>query len=72
MLKKFYLLPVAVFFMVLMGGCEKSEPEGPAEKIGKEIDKATKEAGQQFGDALEKTGQALEEAGKKLQKKEKK
>ncbi|MBI2210670.1 MAG: hypothetical protein HYY47_00955 [Deltaproteobacteria bacterium] len=70
--RKFYLLLAALSFMVLAGGCEKSEPEGPAEKMGKEIDKAAKEAGQQFGEALEKTGQALEEAGKKLQKKEKK
>lgn len=72
MLKKFYLPLAAASFLVLAGGCEKSEPEGPAEKIGKEIDKATKEAGQQIGEALEKTGQALEEAGKKLKKKEKK
>jgi hypothetical protein len=72
MLKRIYLLLAVVSFMVLAGGCEKREPEGPAEKIGKEIDKATKEAGQQIGEALGKTGQTLEEAGKKLQKKEKK
>ena len=72
MLRKFCLLLVVVSFMVLTGGCEKSEPEGPAEKLGKEIDKAAKQAGQQIGETMEKTGQALEEAGKKLQKKEKK
>jgi len=72
MLNKFCLILALTFFLAFAGGCEKSEPEGPAEKIGKEIDKAAREAGQQIGETLDKTGKALEEAGKKLQQKEKK
>ena len=47
-----------------VSGCKKKE--GPAERAGKEIDKAAEKAGQQIDKALDKTGEKLEKAGEKL------
>ena len=50
---------------ILMAGlaaCEKKE--GPAERAGKEIDKAVERAGQQ----IEKAGQKIEDAAKDAKK----
>ena len=47
-----------------LSGCKKKE--GPAERAGKEIDKAAEKAGQQIDKALDKTGEKLEKAGEKL------
>ena len=52
----------AMAMMVLVMGlsaCEKKE--GPAERAGKEVDKAVEGAGKQ----IEKAGQKIEEAAKK-------
>ncbi len=48
--------------IVGLSACEKKE--GPAERAGKEIDKAIKSAGQQ----LEKAGQKIEDAAKDVKK----
>jgi hypothetical protein len=40
--------------------------EGPAEHVGKEVDKAVEKAGQEIGKVGEKTGQMLENAGEKV------
>lgn len=45
-------------------GCPKKE--GPAERAGKEIDKATEKTGQQIEKAVEKTGEKIEQAGEKI------
>jgi hypothetical protein len=57
MLKINSLLAVALLGLTL-SACEKKE--GPAEKAGKEIDKAAKEAGQ----AMDKAADAVKEATK--------
>ncbi len=45
---------------LLVGGCEKKQ-EGPAEQMGKEIDKAVSETGQ----AMQDLGKQVEDAAKK-------
>ena len=52
---------VSVVFGVLLligtfAACEKKQSEGPAERAGKEVDKA-----------MEQVGQKVEEVGKKMQ-----
>jgi hypothetical protein len=47
-----------------MSGCQKKE--GPAERAGKEIDKAVEKTGQQIDKAVEKTGEKIEKAGEKI------
>jgi hypothetical protein len=47
-----------------VSGCKKKE--GPAERAGKEIDKAAEKAGQQIEKAVEKTGEKIEKAGEKI------
>ena len=58
MLKEINFLLVAALLGVTLSGCEKKE--GPAEKAGKEVDKAAKEAGQ----AMDKAADAVKEATK--------
>ena len=48
-----------------LSGCKKKE--GPAERAGKEIDKAVDKTGQQINKAVEKTGEKIEQAGEKIQ-----
>jgi vacuolar-type H+-ATPase subunit H len=48
-----------------LSGCQKKE--GPAERAGKEIDKAAEKTGQQINKAVEKTGEKIEKAGEKMQ-----
>jgi predicted small secreted protein len=58
MLKRInYLLVVALLGLTL-SGCEKKE--GPAEKAGKEVDKAAKDLGQ----SMEKAADSVKEATK--------
>ena len=49
-------------FVLGLSACEKKE--GPAERAGKEIDKAIDKAGQQ----IEKSGQQLQDAAKDAKK----
>lgn len=44
--------------LVALSGCQKQE--GPAEKAGKEMDKAAEKVGQQ----IEKAGEAIQDAAK--------
>lgn len=44
--------------LIALTGCQKQE--GPAEKAGKEMDKATEKVGQQ----IEKAGEAIQDAAK--------
>ena len=55
-------LAIAALLAFSLAACKKEE--GPAEKAGKEIDKAVKEAGQ----AVEKTAESVKEATKKESK----
>jgi len=48
LLRKFFMLAVAVLLLAGFYGCKK---EGPAEKAGKKIDKAVDDARKTFDDA---------------------
>ena len=50
--------------IVAVTGCEKKE--GPMERTGREMDKATEKTGQQINKAVEKTGEKIEKAGDKV------
>ena len=53
---------VAVALLVVLSGCEKKE--GPAERAGKEMDKAVDKVGQQ----IEKVGDSIQDAAKDAKK----
>lgn len=50
--------------IIAVTGCEKKE--GPMERTGREMDKATEKSGQQINKAVEKTGEKIEKAGDKV------
>jgi len=65
-------------FVVVAAGCSKEEPEGPAEKAGKQIDEATETLKNKAAEAAKATqeqaaetkaavGEALEKTGKEMQ-----
>lgn len=58
-----YLIAALVSSFLIAGayGCKK---EGPMERTGKEIDKATEKTGQQINKAVEKTGDKIKESVK--------
>lgn len=60
---RFHALRYAAAAMLALGllGCEQ---EGPAEKAGKEIDKALSQAGQE----IEKVGDSIQDAARTAQK----
>jgi hypothetical protein len=47
-----------------LSGCQKKE--GPAERAGKEIDKAAENTGHQIEKAADKIGEKFEKAGEKI------
>jgi hypothetical protein len=57
--RKIGYLVTAVCLVVSLSACQKEE--GPAEKAGKEIDKAVKDA----GNAVDKAAESVKEAVKK-------
>jgi len=61
-MRKIGSLAIAALLVFSLAACKKEE--GPAEKAGKEIDKAFKEAGK----AVEKTAESVKEAMKKESK----
>lgn len=54
--------------VLMLAGCGGSD-EGPAEKAGKQLDKAAGEAAQSMQNAAEAVGDKAEEAGDKLENK---
>ena len=56
-MRRLSMIVIAMLLGVTFSGCKQ---EGPAEKAGKEIDKAAKEMGQ----ALDRAGDAVKEATK--------
>jgi hypothetical protein len=50
-----------------LGACSKEEPEGSAEKLGKQIDQAVESAQQQAAETKADIGAAMEKKGKELQ-----
>jgi len=61
-MQKFGSFAIAALLAFSLSACKKEE--GPAEKAGKEIDKAFKEAGK----AVEKTAESVKDAAKKESK----
>ncbi|HHW77677.1 MAG TPA: hypothetical protein GX399_11725 [Xanthomonadaceae bacterium] len=61
----------AVLFASLLGiavsGCERQE--GPAERAGKEVDRAMEKADTKIKDAASATGEKMQEAGEALKQK---
>ncbi|MRR06166.1 MAG: hypothetical protein EG828_04380 [Deltaproteobacteria bacterium] len=55
-----------ILLCLLPLGCQKKE--GPAERLGKEIDKSADEAGAKFKDAVSRTGEKLGKATDDLKK----
>ena len=49
----------SIALIVAVGGCQKQE--GPAERAGKQVDKAVEKTGQQ----IEKAGEKIQDAAKK-------
>jgi hypothetical protein len=64
-MKRFSVALVSVGFglLVMTSSCHK---EGPAEKAGKDIDKATENAGDAMKNAGKSMGQKMEDAGDKM------
>ena len=58
-MRKIAGLVIVGLFVFALSACQKEE--GPAEKAGKEIDKAAKQAGQ----AMEKAAESIKDAVKK-------
>jgi hypothetical protein len=54
------LMLAAIFLGLSLGACGKQGGEGPAERAGKEVDKAMEKAGQ----AMEKATEGVKEAAK--------
>jgi hypothetical protein len=54
----------------LLAGCEQKEESGPgpAEQVGRQIDKAVREASRQTQEMKKRVGEELEQAGKAMQK----
>lgn len=58
--KKGCLMVAAIFLGLTLGACGKEGGEGPAERAGKEVDKAMEKA----GEAVEKATESVKEAAK--------
>lgn len=58
--RKGCLMVAAILLGFSLGGCGKEGGEGPAERAGKEVDKAMEKAGQ----AMEKAAESVKEAAK--------
>ena len=56
---------VMAALLMALSGCQKQE--GPAEKAGKEIDKAVEQAGEKINKAGEKVGEEVKKAGEAIQ-----
>lgn len=59
------LVAAAIGFSLRTVACHKEE--GPAERAGKEIDKATDDTSDAMRDAGKKLGEKMEDAGEKMQ-----
>jgi hypothetical protein len=58
------LMVAAILLGFSLGGCGKKDGEGPAERAGKEVDKAIDKAGQ----AMDKAADTVKEAAKDAEK----
>jgi hypothetical protein len=64
--KKSCLVVAAIFLGFSLAACEKKAGEGPAERAGKEVDKAMEKAGQAMEKATESVKEAVKDASEKV------
>jgi uncharacterized lipoprotein YehR (DUF1307 family) len=64
--KKSCLMVIAILLGFSLAGCEKKAGEGPAERAGKEVDKAMEQAGQAIDKAKEAVKETAKDASEKL------
>jgi hypothetical protein len=50
--------------VLALSACRREE--GPAERAGKEVDKAMQESAQKMGEAMQKAGEQMGQAGKQM------
>jgi hypothetical protein len=65
-MKKSAIIIISIILCLLPLGCEKKE--GPAERLGKEIDKSVDDAGSKFKDVISETEKKLGKATGDLKK----
>jgi hypothetical protein len=64
--KKSWLMVIAILLGFSLAGCEKKAGEGPAERAGKEVDKAMDQAGQAIDKAKEAVKETAKDASEKM------
>ena len=64
--KKSCLMVTAILLGFSLAGCEKKAGEGPAERAGKEVDKAMDKAGQAMDKATESVKETAKDASEKV------
>ena len=64
--KKSCLMVTAILLGFSLAGCEKKAGEGPAERAGKEVDKAMDQAGQAIDKAKEAVKETAKDASEKM------
>jgi hypothetical protein len=62
MLRNGYLTVAAALLALSLAACEKKDGEGPAERAGKQVDKAVEQAGQ----TMDKAAESVKEGAKEL------
>jgi hypothetical protein len=65
-MKKIAILIISIVLCLLPLGCQKKE--GPAERLGKDIDKSVEDVGSKFKDAFSETKEKLGKATDDLKK----
>jgi len=65
--KESCLMVAAIFLGLSLGACGKQGGEGPAERAGKEVDKAMEKAGQAMDKAADAVKEAAQDATKKVE-----
>ncbi|MHC1697241.1 MAG: hypothetical protein AB9919_04070 [Geobacteraceae bacterium] len=65
-MKRSAIFAISIYLCFFLLGCQKKE--GPAERLGKEIDKSVDDVGSKFKDALSDTEEKLGKATDNLKK----
>ena len=64
-MKHFAMAGACALTIFWLSGCGQ-EPEGPAEKLGKEVDATVQQTQETVGEAVESTAEEIEQAGDEL------
>jgi hypothetical protein len=64
------IVPLSLTLLLVSVSCGKKDgpPPGPAEQLGREIDKTIREAGRQAQEVQKRLGKQLEQAGEEMQR----